>query len=694
MSTQPELSGKKSTPAPPNKPGTAATSGFFQSAGIGCVFGVLIDKTQKWLDEWSASLIRAEKTAIESCGATVVEVDWRPGAVVPQGVSGLLINTNFWAPPSQSDDNFTRERIEIVHELSRTLPVVLVDGDLTGESSVQFDNVACMYEAAQHLTKLGHRQIAYIGHTKSTTQLERLAGLRKALAEVGVEHDDRLVLKLPPSPRRVFAGFPEFFATRRFTAVCCFDNYTAVGVVKAASRLNLEIPQDLSVVGAGLLPVRLFEHMKFSTIKIGPDDLANAAVRALVQRVGDPDSPALKMRVSGKLVDKELTLAVPRKGPPKFATTPKPAAIPPLRANTPVPVEKPVAMTKIVLSKAEGVEPAPTPAAPQPLMPRAPTAMLWRCAACREKLERDSVANGMADFQSGNLICKRCLRRAEKATQRAKQLRKSALIAAVVFASMALILPGHTLFIGTFAASATILWALLDSSQTSRSRIFLGGTAALAMAGCMIGVQYVQDRAEKSSALHALQLKVESVQSKISSGHLVSALHDFKELSDATKTDIPAGGNGQIEQLRNTLKDATAKKVVLTGNEAFEVAAELLVNFPDLLESDSRLQSVSTNPQDLTLAVKPQGPETPVKRDDSTSVMSGNVIDRNCEDARRILVFLMDRFPSVQTAGILMENDPDSPLKVTRNNLDALRSNRVPSEVLRQKPTQIETALP
>ena len=147
----------------------------------------------------------------------------------------------------------SRELAEEVAELSKQIPVVLVNGNLPSGRlhRVMTDEAAGAELAAQHLIDLGHRDIAFIGgfaHMSTTAQKVR-AFVRKMKehglpvrkewllhGDFSVESGKRLMGKLIAMKERP-------------SAVLCVNDFTAVGAVKEAVGQGLRIPDDISVVG-------------------------------------------------------------------------------------------------------------------------------------------------------------------------------------------------------------------------------------------------------------------------------------------------------------------------------------------------------------------------------------------------------------------------------------------------------------
>jgi DNA-binding LacI/PurR family transcriptional regulator len=151
------------------------------------------------------------------------------------------------------------------------LPAVLVDATHARLPRVVIDNVEGGKLAAAHLLARGHRRIGFVGDHPTnpygfTSSEDRRRGFRAALAQAGVEPDsslDRLgphgrdeagalatsLLSLPEPPTAIFAA----------------SDLQAIGVLKAAERLGVQVPSELAVIGFD--DVDLAEVVGLTTIR-------------------------------------------------------------------------------------------------------------------------------------------------------------------------------------------------------------------------------------------------------------------------------------------------------------------------------------------------------------------------------------------------------------------------------------------
>jgi LacI family transcriptional regulator len=249
--------------------------------------------------------------SIRTAGAEARYVSWRDDITPGAEADGLVLLSQML----EADELNPNPRLQawVKTAAASGFPMVSVDCDAPGIASVQIDNVGESARLARYLIQLGHRRIAYLGIGDAPVSVERLAGLRMALAEAGIEHDDNLVWTTRPSVHTAFQRFKSFREGRDFSAICCFEDGSACGVVRAALEMGLRVPGDLSVAGFGNLEMGEFATLPLTTIDVRPSNLAARAIEILNEAIRthlSPQSSKLapsKLRISGELIVRATT---------------------------------------------------------------------------------------------------------------------------------------------------------------------------------------------------------------------------------------------------------------------------------------------------------------------------------------------------------------------------------------------------
>lgn len=195
------------------------------------------------------------------------------------------------------------------------LPCVLVTGDASrlhkeNLSSVTTDDFQSGYLAAEHLAKLGHRQIAVIGGRRDQSDITRLryAGCLKAFGEWGIKFDPE---KDYCTGRFSYADGHAAVCDllkegREFTAIFAMADVMAIGAIRALRDNGLRVPEDVSVVGVDGLRIGDYTVPKLTTVRQSVDELANRSIQLLRRQIEGKAGPTYET-ISPEVVAKEST---------------------------------------------------------------------------------------------------------------------------------------------------------------------------------------------------------------------------------------------------------------------------------------------------------------------------------------------------------------------------------------------------
>jgi DNA-binding LacI/PurR family transcriptional regulator len=173
--------------------------------------------------------------------------------------------------------------------------------------SVSVDNRHGGRLAAEHLAQLGHRRIAYVaGPANHSSDLDRLAGYRQALVEGGIEPDPALVVPGNGRPDGGEAALQAILALDpRPTAVFCYNDMTAIGLIHAAQQAGLSIPQDVAVVGFDDILFASYLYPPLTTIaqpKVEMGQRAMHMMLSLITAREESEEDLANVVVQGKLI--------------------------------------------------------------------------------------------------------------------------------------------------------------------------------------------------------------------------------------------------------------------------------------------------------------------------------------------------------------------------------------------------------
>jgi LacI family transcriptional regulator len=142
-------------------------------------------------------------------------------------------------------------------------------------------------EVAKYLESLGHRTVAVItGPTPYRSAHERLDGFRSVLQQRGITIPPEYIVEGAYTfDSGVMCAEALLARKPRPTAIFACNDEMAAGVYRAAYRLGLKIPEDLSVVGYDDSPLASRLWPSLTTVRLPIRDMGRLAAAKLLPSV-------------------------------------------------------------------------------------------------------------------------------------------------------------------------------------------------------------------------------------------------------------------------------------------------------------------------------------------------------------------------------------------------------------------------
>jgi len=153
-----------------------------------------------------------------------------------------------------------------------------------GIPSVHIDNATAAADAMDHLYRLGHRRIGIVtGPLVSPLSRDRLRGVSARAKKARAERDLIIVHGDFSIESGTVAAARLLGVKNPPTAIFCFNDEMAMGVIETARRHKLRIPDDLSVVGFD--DIRYASHVDppLTTIAQPMRQIGEGTVRLLLE---------------------------------------------------------------------------------------------------------------------------------------------------------------------------------------------------------------------------------------------------------------------------------------------------------------------------------------------------------------------------------------------------------------------------
>ncbi|MCB2202993.1 LacI family transcriptional regulator [bacterium] len=194
---------------------------------------------------------------------------------------------------------------------TRNIPLLLIENQLNGYSSIGIDDEYGGQIAAEHFIQKEYTKCAYIGNSRVPEftlnhDRSRFEGYRQTLEQHGMEMPEAYIkwptlhsnqqdkeinalLDLDNPPRAVFTSTDEI----------------ALRVLKVAKNKGVRIPEDLALIGFD--DIEIAEYLDLTTISQSLFESGKLAAEHLISRVANPNRPIQNTFIQLKLIERKTT---------------------------------------------------------------------------------------------------------------------------------------------------------------------------------------------------------------------------------------------------------------------------------------------------------------------------------------------------------------------------------------------------
>lgn len=244
------------------------------------VIGRMVEERGLRLILWDASYGDGERAALDALEQRLVD--------------GLLFTTVVSPAPA------------VEAAIAGGAPIVLLNRDLDGTEVdvVDADGISGARTVARYLAAHGRRRVAIVGgqHGASTAR-ERESGFLAGAATFGLEL---------PASRRIPGDFSHAAGSAALDrliadgelpdAVFCVNDLSALGVIDAARRHGLQVPDDLWVIGFDDIAMATWPSYDLTTVHQPTHIMAHDAIALLERRLSDPTATIEHRRLDAELI--------------------------------------------------------------------------------------------------------------------------------------------------------------------------------------------------------------------------------------------------------------------------------------------------------------------------------------------------------------------------------------------------------
>lgn len=173
----------------------------------------------------------------------------------------------------------------------RNIPFVLLE-EVHGLQSnlVDVDNVQAARDITSYLIDLGHEDIVHFtGPEYSMHSQERVEGFRQAFFDSQLVYSDDFVIRAGARLEEGYQTGMEYFQdlppADRPTAVMCYNDLVAIGLLRALRELDIDVPGEVSVTGFDNVKTCDYAPVPLTTMGVPTAEMGRAAVEVLIRQI-------------------------------------------------------------------------------------------------------------------------------------------------------------------------------------------------------------------------------------------------------------------------------------------------------------------------------------------------------------------------------------------------------------------------
>jgi DNA-binding LacI/PurR family transcriptional regulator len=189
------------------------------------------------------------------------------------------------------------------------IPIVVINNQSAEDYrySIYHDDLDGSRQIMKHLIGLGHEQIAYLGYARSgRTNLKRLTGYREQMQAMQFTVREGYEFEAQASdPAGGQSSVKHFLSlSPRPTAIFCYNDMLAIGVLRGLHEAGVRIPDDCSVAGFDNITLSTYTTPPLTTFDQPKRTIGAQAAQLVLGLLDDEDAlgPKIQMLKGSLLV--------------------------------------------------------------------------------------------------------------------------------------------------------------------------------------------------------------------------------------------------------------------------------------------------------------------------------------------------------------------------------------------------------
>lgn len=197
----------------------------------------------------------------------------------------------------------------ILKELEITQrPTVIVNGRSSYLNWVDLDNVSAGLQATEHLIKLGHKKIMFIGGLENSQNTQdRFKGCQLAFEKHELVFNPDLVFYAYYHKAEAYEIIKNM-NLNKITAIFACNDLMAIGAISAIKEKGLRVPEDIAIVGFDDIEIAESFEPTITTIKQPLIKIGETAVELLIDQIEKNKEKPEEIRIRSVELQGELII--------------------------------------------------------------------------------------------------------------------------------------------------------------------------------------------------------------------------------------------------------------------------------------------------------------------------------------------------------------------------------------------------
>lgn len=191
------------------------------------------------------------------------------------------------------------------------IPIVVLDREIKNAriTSVGVNNNFGAYIATEHLIKLGHKNIAYIGAEKNMEiSAKRKEGYKSALEAYNIPASEKYICYGDYTMQSGFECIRDLYGNNpEITAVIAVNDLMAIGVINFFQKSGINVPGDISVVGFDNINLSESITPPLTTVEYPIARMSDVVVDLLLKQIRNKENSEEMITLFPKLIVRDST---------------------------------------------------------------------------------------------------------------------------------------------------------------------------------------------------------------------------------------------------------------------------------------------------------------------------------------------------------------------------------------------------